>query len=283
MDDINEILGVIPIRMDDFDPDYLKDPNFNGKSLQNLGDIKNQTPVECSNNKDHKVWLISYAGGKKIHFDNQNYQLYSAVNKCIDFVVDFSPANLEDNFVKENQNILSKSRGAGYWLWKPYIILKTLEAIPKNDILIYVDSGAYIKKPVDDLINNLNDKHDIIFFKNGHDHTRYTKRDLLKMFDMDNEETRKTISLQATFSIIRNNDFSHSFINNWLDWCKKEGAITDSRSQNEYPEFKDHRHDQSILSLLWLQNEKDDLNQNKILALNFEDLNRHFKHHRRRK
>ena len=33
-------------------------------------------------------------------------------------------------------------RGAGYWIWKSYIIRKTLEEINDGDILIYADGGS---------------------------------------------------------------------------------------------------------------------------------------------
>ena len=45
------------------------------------------------------------------------------------------------DFYLENKIILDKTRGNGYWLWKPFIILETLKKMDDNDVLLYLDSG----------------------------------------------------------------------------------------------------------------------------------------------
>ena len=35
-------------------------------------------------------------------------------------------------------------RGFGYWMWKPEIILRTLERIPNGDVLLYLDAGCHL-------------------------------------------------------------------------------------------------------------------------------------------
>ena len=37
-------------------------------------------------------------------------------------------------------------RGAGYWIWKPYIIWKTLQDVEDGDIVCYIDSACLINK-----------------------------------------------------------------------------------------------------------------------------------------
>jgi hypothetical protein len=52
---------------------------------------------------------------------------------------------------------------------------------------------------------------------------------------------------------MKKNDFVVSFIDEWLTYSEDYRLITDSPNEcglNNYPEFYDHRHDQSILSLL---------------------------------
>ena len=57
-------------------------------------------------------------------------------------------------------------RGGGYWIWKPYFILKTLkEKIKYNDYLIYSDSGSvYINSAYYLLSVMIRDKIDIMSF-----------------------------------------------------------------------------------------------------------------------
>lgn len=34
------------------------------------------------------------------------------------------------------------TRGYGYWMWKPYIILDVMSKIPVSDIVLYMDCGS---------------------------------------------------------------------------------------------------------------------------------------------
>ena len=66
----------------------------------------------------------------------------SALNKGgFDTVKIYNFNDIDPIFSKKNNHILSLSRGAGYWLWKPYIIQKHLFEIEDGDILCYCDSS----------------------------------------------------------------------------------------------------------------------------------------------
>jgi len=59
-----------------------------------------------------------------------------------------------------------QERGAGYWLWKPYIILKTLlYEMEEGDLLLYADSGS---EAIGDLrpLFELAEEDDIVIFRN---------------------------------------------------------------------------------------------------------------------
>jgi hypothetical protein len=47
--------------------------------------------------------------------------------------------DIDHCFKQKNKHILQQ-RQHGYWIWKPYIILKKLLEIDENDILCYNDS-----------------------------------------------------------------------------------------------------------------------------------------------
>lgn len=58
-----------------------------------------------------------------------------------------------------------QERGAGYWLWRPYIILKTLlYEMEEGDLLLYADSGS---EAIGDLrlLFELAEEDDIIIFQ----------------------------------------------------------------------------------------------------------------------
>ena len=55
----------------------------------------------------------------------------------------FRDACLNKSFAEVFNN---KRKGGGFWLWKPYVILKHLKTLRENDILVYTDAGSTIPK-----------------------------------------------------------------------------------------------------------------------------------------
>ena len=102
-------------------------------------DLSTDKTVQCKQNMTGNVWLISYADGSEVHLANQRTLTASALNKCIDFYKPYNRKHIASSYVSAHENVFSHKKGAGYWLWKPYIILETLEEIPENDILLYAD------------------------------------------------------------------------------------------------------------------------------------------------
>lgn len=72
--------------------------------------------------------------------------------------------DIDPGYVEEHQHILSQQRGAGYWLWKPYIIYKNLIELRDDDVLLYCDSGARFEKSFDNYMFDLcrDDEKDIL-------------------------------------------------------------------------------------------------------------------------
>ena len=164
--------------------------------------------------------------------------------------------HLDKDFVEKNKKIFEAKRGSGYWLWKPYLTLKTLEQMPENSIMIYFDSGIKIINPLDHFINELGDNDMMLVDNFGLLNKEYIKRDLFRIMNMDNEVARNAQQLNGAMFVVRNTTRSREFVRKWLDIAQIDGAITNDPSIDEYPEFIEHRHDQSILSLLYLQDPK---------------------------
>lgn len=221
------------------------------------------------------VWLISYANVNPIYMANQNILHKAAIDYEFKFHKLYRTNNIDPQYFTKHQHILSQKRGAGYWLWKPYFILKTLETIPENDVVVYLDGGSYIINSLNPLIFALKD-YDILLFENNHTHRTKTKRYLLQLMGKDHEQARDSLQMQASFIFIKNTAFARDFVRKWLIICEDENALTDTRSNDEYPEFQDHRHDQSILSLLYLDH------QNNITTRSFAEVKKYFYHHRKR-
>ena len=147
-----------------------------------------------------------------------------------------------------------KKKGAGFWLWKSYFIKRSLETLNVGDYLFYSDAGAYFVRPADPLFDLIDIcKQDVIPFELQCLERQYTKRDAFILMNCDQPEFYDTKQRLATFSVWKKSDFSMNFIDQWLSYACDERLITDIDNTCGYPNydgFIEHRHDQSIFSLL---------------------------------
>jgi hypothetical protein len=175
-----------------------------------------------------------------------------------DFAKSFSKFDIDDQFYQKNKKILDQKRGAGYWLWKPYFIQKVLAELNFGDFLFYSDSGAIFLKNINNLIIELEkNNQDIMGFELPLIEEQWTKKELLINLDCENDDKiSKTNQILASYILIKKTEFSFHFFNQLLELSKNEINITDITSnsikQSEY--FIEHRHDQSIFSILYKKN-----------------------------
>lgn len=196
---------------------------------------------------------ITYGNEK---YDSQKrYALKKAKSKGnFDQIIGYSEKDIDKNFYKKNIKILSQSRGNGYWLWKPYFIVKTLEKINEGDYLFYSDSGAFFTKKVDILIKELEmTGQDIMGYELPLIECQWTKKELFINMNCNIDIYKNSNQILASFILIKKTEFSLKFFKEFLDLSSNEENITDLKNINIYQEefFTDHRHDQSIFSLLY--------------------------------
>jgi hypothetical protein len=180
--------------------------------------------------------------------------------KCYDFgadkVISYNENDLDEEFIKTNYSILKQRRGAGFWLWKPYIIYKTLLNLNKDDNLLYCDSGLY---PVNNLnfLFDLTNNSDIVLFQ-VHEkiNKNWTKKECFEQMSCNEEKFLESEQICGTYQVYKKTENSLNFVKDWLHFCKNEDIITDNKinKQNELSCFIDHRHDQSILTNLGIKN-----------------------------
>lgn len=198
------------------------------------------------------VVCINYANERYEKAQSLNSMTAKKVGKA-DKVISYHPEDIDPAFREEHKDILSLERGDGYWLWKPYFIYKTLSILNEGDILVYSDSGSYYINSVRHLINTMNAaKLDIMPFTLHTPEYLYTKRDAFILMGCDEPEYVNSFQRLASFQVIRKTDYSISFVKDWLNFACDARIITDTVSTlgENYPDFIDNRHDQSIFSLL---------------------------------
>ncbi len=162
---------------------------------------------------------------------------------------------LISTFFKTHERILKQPRGGGYWLWKPYFVDKTLQQLSDGDFLFYCDSDTGLTHPVDPIFHlTITKNQDIIPFELPyHIEKEWTKRDLFISMNCDTPNYYDTPQRRAGFFVLRKSALSVKFVREWLSLAQDEHLLTDTPNQlgtPNYPGFQEHRHDQSIFSLL---------------------------------
>lgn len=204
-----------------------------------------------------KIHLITYGDN---NFTKSKQRLnHEAINcKWFDTIHICGPENLSEEFKHEFDDILKKPRGAGYWIWKFDIIKQQLTKLANNDILIYLDAGCSIningKKRFDEYINmlNISDKG-IISFQMPHLEKKYTTKEIFNYFNIDiNSEYANTGQILDGILIMKNTENMKKIIDDGINVLRTDHLlVTDHYNKMEQSsEFKDNRHDQSILSLV---------------------------------
>lgn len=204
-----------------------------------------------------KKYLLTYGTSE---FEGTIEFLLNSIHKMVDDCFVFNKQSIPNEFIENNKNIFSNTRGGGYWIWKSYFLSKVLEKINYGDLCIYLDSGMIAVKNIDQLFEKCIKNDGILLFKNrcGNKYgdvwknNMWTKFDCFKIMDCLDDKYVFGNQVDAAFQIYQKNDTTISLINEYLKYSQNENVITDIQNIHgeNFPEFVEHRHDQSILSLL---------------------------------
>lgn len=177
-----------------------------------------------------------------------------------DEIIVINEKHLDDKFRKQHKDRLQfDSRGYGYWIWKPYIIKQTMDKMDEGDCLIYVDAGCHLnskgRKRLLEYFQSVSESELKVggFQLQGSQNEKFwTKMDLLYYFKVhDNIDIINSGQIASGHVILAKCEKSVKFVEEWLNISENLQLIDDSPSQlPNFSEFREHRHDQSIFSLL---------------------------------
>jgi hypothetical protein len=158
--------------------------------------------------------------------------------------------NQHKSFIEKN------NRGYGYWLWKPYLIKKTMDQMKDGDLLLYLDAGCEIDcREKDYLIKCFEQvKKDYIIGSPGcFPRQMYTKMDLFIYLDMNNDHWLNSVERQAGINLFLVCDKTRELVNQWYETthiCDYHYLDDSPSNSPNTSDFREHRHDQAIFDLL---------------------------------
>lgn len=157
--------------------------------------------------------------------------------------------NKHGNFIENNK------RGYGHWLWKPYLIKITMDKMVDGDILLYLDAGCEIEQKNKDILKQFFEyvnTEQLIGSETHLPECQWTKMDVFTYFGAYREDYFKSSQRQGGMNLFLVCHKTRSFVNEWYNTCCNYHLIDDSPSiVPNHPWFRDHRHDQSIFSILF--------------------------------
>jgi len=207
------------------------------------------------------IGFISFAGGdflwklatKRISRQAADAQVFSAIKI-------YTPQELKKIATASDYNFISShKRGYGYWLWKPILVLEFLNTHPEVDAILYADAGCDLafnvksRKTWSRYLGHL-ESHGGIAFKMELIEDSWTKQEVFDQFP-EFEEFRKSEQLLAGVFIM-NRQFALDFSLRWLKAMRTSNysLLDDCFNESiQNPDFKKHRHDQSLFSLMTKQ------------------------------
>ena len=160
----------------------------------------------------------------------------------------------DKHFWKQHSKFITRNkRGWGYWIWKSYIIKKTMNTLNDGDILIYLDAGCEIGGGKQNLIPTYFDyvKDDKIIGTTTCIEKDWCKMDLLHKLHMQNSDLINSKQRQGGTLLFYICKETRNIVDEWYKISCDYHMIDDSPSiKPNLNCFNEHRHDQSIFSLL---------------------------------
>jgi hypothetical protein len=210
-----------------------------------------------------RVVLLTYATPD--YLAQQRAVVASAHQAGVTGVAAWDRAMLErTDFYAAHREVLDRRKGGGLWLWKPYLIARELQRLDPGDFLVYSDCGypwrpLVIRQSLQPLLQwcatrNAGVLPGVYVPRHG-PNRRWTKHECFVTMRCDEEPYWRQPQIQATFSVWQKCALAEDLVAEWLQWCVQPAALSDEKllpGVREYPDFVEHRHDQSILTNLAL-------------------------------
>lgn len=188
----------------------------------------------------HKLYFLTFANTK---YMNTNRIIEQAKNfNVFDEILSLNENNIKEYINKHKEFIENNNIGYGLWIWKPKIILDTLNKINYNDILIYCDAGTYLNSNGIERFNEylsqlINTNKSLLVFSNNDSYKSqyYVKNDAIMSYYPE-FNNKFDIYCYAGVMIIKKNIESINLISEWLSLCENHHFIDRSNS-TEYTDF----------------------------------------------
>lgn len=171
--------------------------------------------------------------------------LTAKLTRSFDSIKNFNSHDIPDVFYEEKKEFFNIKRGFGLWIWKPYFVKKCLTAANEGDILVYCDASVFFLRSIREYLIEGFKNSDILAFQLPFEEEFYTSKNVLdKVKIYDSRGLTCDQQYHATFFALKKSRKSVQIIDEWLNACSDLKLLRG----DEF--FANHRHDQSLLSVI---------------------------------
>jgi hypothetical protein len=192
------------------------------------------------------------------HYQRSRVALAETAAPYFDVVRQFTQDDLPAAFRQRYREHLRYRRGFGFWVWKPWLILRELMEGNDGDVVMYLDSQYLFvadPAPLWDCCERVGGALTFHQRAVGWTNRQWTKRDMYIRLACDRPEYWDAVQLNCGQYVFRVGRQAVRFAAEWLASMSDLNVIDDTPSTlgPELPgKKKDHRHDQSVASLVAL-------------------------------
>lgn len=180
------------------------------------------------------------------------------ISKYFDEVRVFTPDHLPTSFRRHFRDVLPRGRGGGYWVWKYIVVRRMMKRMNWGDFLVYMDADCTVNPSArgrfDEyrLLANVS-RTGILSISYGDPERWWTTDRLFEEMGLRNKESFELSNhLISGILLFQKTKEVMNMLRMWKSVIYSDPLIStdDYNAQTTRRDFREHRHDQSILSLV---------------------------------
>lgn len=158
-----------------------------------------------------------------------------------DVCIAFGRESLGKDFLERNAAILESKRGAGYWIWKPFLIFRVLMAVQEGDLVMYSEYTSVFKQDLGPAFNLPADTdQDVVFFEHPRGEEggarTWSKGDVLMLLDCYNNScTEEAPHVTAAYSVWKKSEESVLLASYLMSYMEDPRVSTDLQDTLGFP------------------------------------------------
>mgnify|MGYP003318085373 CR=1 FL=1 len=129
---------------------------------------------------------------------------------------------LKSDLYKQSPEWMSPENNYGWFAWKPYFILKTMERLEDGDKIFFLDSLDIYHPEIFSYVDDVMGDDPCLLPLGNSRNADYTKKDCFVYMECDEEDYWDSKQLEAGFTFWKVCDESKKILREWLEWCLDE-------------------------------------------------------------